>query len=117
MTLGPVRVIRAGVVLIVFVEVNLLNAYNYTYSLGLFLHIFYTVFTWLIKHRRNYYHLCKMTVATIQWRLLFEDGIYCNVIMITMATIQEPVNLVQIILFVVYYSILATRYFHRYKFF
>ena len=28
MTLGPVRVIGAGVVLIVFVEVNLLNAYN-----------------------------------------------------------------------------------------
>ena len=75
-------------------------------SLGLFLHIFYTVFTWLIKHRRNYYHLCKMTVATIQWRLLFEDGIYCNVIMITMATIQEPVNFtVQIIL---YYSILRS---------
>ena len=48
-----------------------------------------------------------MTVATIQGRLLFQGGIYCNVIIIPMATIQKPGSFtVQIILFVIYYSIL-----------
>ena len=47
-----------------------------------------------------------MIAATIQGRLLFEGGIYC-VIMIATATIQKPGSFtVQIILFVVYYSIL-----------
>ena len=36
-------------------------------------------------------HLCKMTAATIQQRLLVESSI-CNVIMITVATIQKPDN-------------------------
>ena len=30
-----------------------------------------------------------MTVATIQGRLLFEGGVYCNIIMIAVANIQK----------------------------
>ena len=45
-------------------------------------------------------HLCKITAATIQ------GGIYCNLMIIAMATIQNPCR-VQIIL-------LATQYLHTY---
>ena len=48
MVLGPVRVIGAGVVLIVFVEVNLLNAYNYL--------VYRIVFTYLF--------ICKIIMFT-----------------------------------------------------
>ena len=44
-----------------------------------------------------------MTGATIQGQLLIEGGIYCNVIMITVATIKKQGSfMVQIILFVIY---------------
>ena len=49
----------------------------------------YTIFTWL-NATAIISHLCKMTAATIQGQLLFEGSVYCNVIMIAMATIQKP---------------------------
>ena len=47
-----------------------------------------TVFTWL-NAVATINHLCKMTVATIQRWLLFKGGMYCNVIMIAVATTQK----------------------------
>ena len=47
---------------------------------------FTTIFTWF-NAPATISHLCKMTAATMQGRLLFEGGIYCNVLMITMAII------------------------------
>ena len=74
-----------------------------------------TVFTWL-NTVVTIRHLCKMTVATIQGRLLFEGGIYCNVIMIHVATIQKPGSFtVEIILFVII-LLRTTWYLHRYNF-
>ena len=63
-------------------------------------------------------HLCEMTAAIIQGWLLFQGDTYCNVIMIATTTIQKSGSfMVQIILFVTYYSILLGTLIHRYKFF
>ena len=71
-----------------------------------------TIFTWL-KAISTISCLGKMIAPTIQVRLLFKGGIYCNVIMITVAIIYKPGSfMVQIILFVIYYSIAITGYLH-----
>ena len=56
-----------------------------------------------------------MTTAAIQGRLLFEGGVYCNVIMIATAIIQKLRSCtVQIVLFVIYYSVSSyTKFFSK----
>ena len=54
-------------------------------------------------------HLCKMIAATIQGRLLFKGSIYCNVMMIAVATIQKPGSFMVHLLY-------TTQYLHDYKF-
>ena len=47
-----------------------------------------TIFTWL-NIVAIISHPYKMTAATVQGQLLFEGSIYCSVIIIAMATIQN----------------------------
>ena len=61
----------------------------------------YTIFTWLNALVIIEY-LCKMIVTTIQGRLLFNSIVYCNIIMITAASIQKPYSLTVKIILLLY---------------
>ena len=75
-----------------------------------FSHLTHTVFTWL-NAVATISHLCKMTAATIRVRHLLQ----CN--NDSRSYYSKPRSFtVQIILFVIYYSILRTWYPHRYVF-
>ena len=63
-------------------------------------------------------HLCKMTAATIQGRLIFEGSVYCNVIILPRILFKNQAVLQYQINNSICYNIIlyTTRYLHRYSF-
>ena len=65
------------------------QVYNYCiskYRISIYIYIYIYIFTWL-NTAATISHFCKIAIATIQGWLLFENGVYCNIIMIVLATI------------------------------